>query len=342
MNSKTIASLFGSSLVLIFLATGASGQAQRTFVSSTGSDSNSCSRLAPCRTFAQAISQTNAGGEVIVLDSAGYGPVSVANGTQITKAISLISPPGVYAGISVFSGDGIDINAGGSDTVTLRGLTVNNQGSSGNGVVFNTGLTLHVEGCVINGFSSGAGDGLSLLAGGAQVDVVDSVVRGNNVGIFVAPSSGTEQATIDRVRLEANFQGLFAREGSQVTVTNSVVASNAEGLETLLSTGSVQISVESTAVTGNTAGGIAAFASGTGAVQLNVARCVISNNGNGITAGSSLGAVATVRLSGSTVTGNGTGLNNTGSPALILSRGDNTVEGNATNTSGTIGTYSAK
>jgi hypothetical protein len=158
MNSKTIASLFGSSLVLVFLVTGASGQAQRTFVSSIGSDSNSCSRLAPCRTFAQAISQTNAGGEVIVLDSAGYGPLSVANGTQITKAVSLISPPGVYAGISVFSGDGIDINAGASDIVILRGLTINSQSGPGaRGIVFATGAALHVEDCLVNGFSIAGG-----------------------------------------------------------------------------------------------------------------------------------------------------------------------------------------
>jgi len=77
--------------------------------------------MAPCRTFGQAISQTNQGGEVIVLDSAGYGP------TTINKAISLIAPPGVYAGISVFTGDGIDIQAGSSDTVIVRGLTVNDQ-----------------------------------------------------------------------------------------------------------------------------------------------------------------------------------------------------------------------
>jgi hypothetical protein len=69
---------------------------------------------------------------VIVLDSAGYGPVA------ITKSVSLVAPPGVYAGISVFAGDGIDINVGSSDTIILRGLTVNNQGSTGSGIVFNT------------------------------------------------------------------------------------------------------------------------------------------------------------------------------------------------------------
>jgi hypothetical protein len=70
---------------------------------------------------------------VVVLDSAGYGAFA------ITQAVTVQAPPGVYAGISVFSGDGITINAGGSDTVILRGLTVNNQGSNGNGILFNYG-----------------------------------------------------------------------------------------------------------------------------------------------------------------------------------------------------------
>src|SRR5260370_42406683 len=103
------------------------------FGSGGGRDSNPCSRTGPWRTFGQAISQTNAGGEVVVLDSAGYGVFT------ISSAVSITAPPGVYAGISVFSGDGIDINAGASDIVILRGLTGNNQGSSGSGLVFNGG-----------------------------------------------------------------------------------------------------------------------------------------------------------------------------------------------------------
>jgi hypothetical protein len=337
MKSRLFCSLLGCTFVALACVSSASGQ-QRTFVSGLGNDGNPCSRLAPCRNFAQAISQTNAGGEVIVLDSAGYGAFA------ITKSVSIIAPPGVYAGISVFSGDGIDINAGVFDTVILRGLTVNNQGSMGNGVVFNTGLKLHVEGCVINGFSSGGSAGVSLLAGGAQVEVIDSIMRGNLNGIFVKPSAGTLQATIDHVRLEANItSGLFAGEGSQVAVTNSVAASNTNGLTASSATsGPTQMNVESTVASGNSTG-IAVDAQATGAVQVNVARCVISGNfTRGIGAESDSTGVATVRVSSSTVTGNVTGLEKLGAPALLLSRGDNTVEGNTTDTSGTIGSYTGK
>src|SRR2546430_17304299 len=92
------------------------GPAQRTFVSAaTGNDANPCNRTAPCRNFAAAIAQTQPGGEVVVLDSGGYGTVT------ITQAVSLVAPSGVYAGITVFGGNGITINAGPSDIVTIRG-----------------------------------------------------------------------------------------------------------------------------------------------------------------------------------------------------------------------------
>jgi len=312
-------------------------QLQRSFVSGTGNDGNPCSRTAPCRTFTQALSQTNAHGEVVALDSAGYGPFT------ITQSVSVQAAPGVYAGISVFSGDGITINAGVNDGVVLRGLTVTNQGSSGNGVVFNTGVALHVEGCEIVGFSGGGSAGLELLAAGARAEVVDSTMGGNSFGIFMQPASGTAQAAIDRVRLVLNHIGLAAKDGSQVTITNSVAANNDFGIRApSVSAASVQLNVESTAVSGNTMAGIIATATATGPAQVNVARCVISNNAVGIQASSQSTGVATVRLAGSTVTGNGLGLQNVGAPALLLSRGDNTVEGNTTDTLGTIGSYTAK
>ena len=97
---KTIRFALGSFVFIAVFASASMAQLQRTFVSGFGSDSNVCSHAAPCRTFGQAISQTNAGGEVYVLDTAGYGPFT------ITKTISVVAQ-GVTAGISVFSGHGI-------------------------------------------------------------------------------------------------------------------------------------------------------------------------------------------------------------------------------------------
>ena len=99
---------------------------QRTFVASYGLTANTsfnCSIAKPCRAFGEAIGVTNSGGEVIVLDSAGYGPVT------ITKSVSIIAPAGIYAGVSVTSGDGIIINAPGGNVV-LRGLSISGLGGS--------------------------------------------------------------------------------------------------------------------------------------------------------------------------------------------------------------------
>src|SRR5258708_11511189 len=125
--------------------------AQRTFVSSTGIDTNACSIVAPCRSFATALTHTDPGGEIIVLDSAGYGPVT------ITQSASIVAPPGVYAGISVFpTFDGVVINAAGA-IVTLRGLTINGQGGSV-GIHFQQGARLAVDRCTIVGM---AGHGIT-------------------------------------------------------------------------------------------------------------------------------------------------------------------------------------
>jgi nitrous oxidase accessory protein NosD len=279
---------------------------QRTFVSGLGNDANPCSRTAPCRTFTQALSLTNAGGEVVVVDSAGYGAFAIA------QSVTVQAPPGVYAGISVFSGDGITINAGATDAIILRGLTVNNQGSPGSGIRLITGGTLHVESCVVNGFPSATG-GVS-FAGGGRAELKDSIIRGNNHGVLV---EGSVTASIDHVRLEGNADGLLAEDGSKVTISNSVASNNSAGLR------AISFGAE---------------------VVLNIESCLVANNtSNGIMSQSVSGGIVTVRVSNSTVTdNNAAGLVTIGSPAQLLSRGNNTVEGNTINTNGTIGSYTAK
>src|SRR5580698_8100383 len=110
----------------------AQAQAVRTFVSPTGVDSAACSLTAPCRTFAAAYAATDAGGEIAVLGTAGYGTLT------INKAISIVNGGGFEAGVSVPSGGtGITINALANDAVSLRGLTIDGAGVGANGVQFN-------------------------------------------------------------------------------------------------------------------------------------------------------------------------------------------------------------
>src|SRR5947209_4265222 len=117
--------------------------AQRTFVSAAnGSDANLCTRALPCRSFAAALPLTNFDGEVIVLDSGGYGPVT------ITQPVSIISPEGVYAGITAATGNAITVNAGDSAQVVLRNLTLNSPGAV-NGIQAPTVASLYIDGCEI-------------------------------------------------------------------------------------------------------------------------------------------------------------------------------------------------
>ena len=120
----------------------AAATVQRTFVASTGNDANPCSLAQPCRGFARAITQTSPSGEVIVLDSAGYGPVT------ITKSVSLIAPAGIHAGITVISGDGITVNVP-NGVVVLCGLTISGQGGA-NGIILLAASRLRIENCVIS------------------------------------------------------------------------------------------------------------------------------------------------------------------------------------------------
>src|SRR5687767_14288191 len=135
-----------STLVFLLVAMPASAQPVRTFVSSSGNDANPCSLSAPCRNFGAAINAVASGGEVVALDSAGYGPVT------ITRPVSVIAAPGIHAAIAPTTGIAIEINAAQSDVVVLRGLSLNSQGAA-YGVYFLEGNTLHIERCVINRFS---------------------------------------------------------------------------------------------------------------------------------------------------------------------------------------------
>src|ERR1700737_4709600 len=111
-------------LFLPFLASApANAQATRTWVSGVGDDANPCSRTAPCKTFAGAISKTAACGEIDVLDPGGFGALT------LTKSITL-DGTGALGSILASGFNGITINVASTDFVTIRGLSINGVGSS--------------------------------------------------------------------------------------------------------------------------------------------------------------------------------------------------------------------
>lgn len=291
--------------VLLCCSSFAQAQATRTWVSGVGDDANPCSRTAPCKTFAGAISKTAPGGEIDVLDPGGFGALT------ITKSIS-IEAEGVIAGVLVAGTNGIVVAAGVNDVVTLRGLTFeglagngSNLGNAGlTGIRFISGAALHVENCTINGFKN---EGIDFFPGAgatSELFVKDTKIRNNyGGGIWIQPGSGaTAKVSVDHVRLQENLFGLKAEQGASVVVRDSVAA-------------------------GNSANGFVAISAG-GAVGLTIENSVSTANGiNGI---ASVNGTSTVRLSNVTVTDNlGTGVLSQ-SGGTILSFMNNRIRGNGT------------
>ena len=145
-------SLAGAGLLLF----GAAAHAQDNvrYVASAGHDANPCTRTAPCHSLQRGVNATPPGGQLQVVDSAGYGP-----NVTITQSIT-ISARGISATIITPAGVGITVNAPGA-TVALRGLTINGVGTGTDGIVATAAASLHVEGCAVERFT---GDGVRFSA----------------------------------------------------------------------------------------------------------------------------------------------------------------------------------
>jgi hypothetical protein len=215
--------LFRITALVVFtlaLTSLANAQASRTWVSGVGDDANPCSRTAPCKTFAGAISKTAACGEIDALDPAGYGAVT------ITKSIT-IDGTGTFASILASLVSGIIINAGASDVVTIRGISINGFCNGIHGISILSAKTVNVEDCVIFRFNTGNGI-TSTDSTGVALNVRNSVIRDNTLdGINTTTGTGSfATVTLDNVRLSGNGNGLHARSGSKVTAHNCVFSNN--------------------------------------------------------------------------------------------------------------------
>ena len=298
--------IIGAGLTLAAALTAAPANAQnsRSFVSGHGDNANNCLLPTPCRTFAVAITKTNAGGEITILDPAGYGPVT------ITKAFSIVNDGVGEAGMLLtVPGDGITISAGVNDTVTLRGLSIDGGGAGTDGIVFNTGKSLTVANSVIRHFTN---DGIFFNPNAtSNLAVSNTVVADNaNRGIQVQPSgSGAVTAVFNRV--EANNNGAHG-----ISATGSI------------STGSVKATVVDSVAAGNSSVGFnAATTSGKAPTTLMLFNSVAANNLIGIQA-SGLGA--TLRAFQTMVTGNANGWQ-VFTSGVVQSYGNNAIDGNTAN-----------
>lgn len=264
--------------LLAILALGATtlyGQASRTWVSGVGDDANPCSRTAPCKTWAGAISKTAPGGEIDALDPGGFGALT------ITKSITLDGGGGQVASTLVSGTNGIVVaGATGNEIVIIRNIRINGLKDSGNGgangIRFISGKDLNVENCVIFGFNTNGID-IELGASGSA-HIVNTIIKnigncggactsGQGDGIFASTSAGQVQVGVDhaQVMVLAN-NGIEAGNNSRISVNNSFLEhAGGSGVQVNSSTGS-QITVGNSELSFNANGITTTGAAGNGGV----------------------------------------------------------------------------
>jgi len=268
----------GAALVPLLFSAPAHAQASRTWVSGVGDDANPCSRTAPCKTFAGAISKTAAGGEINCLDPGGFGAVT------ITKSIT-IDCHDVFGSVLVSGTNAINIQSDNAAAPTVRLRNLNITGITGlglNGIRITGASTSNtvvvLEDMMIDGFSArGISDERS---GGGKLLILNSTIRNNGAaGVGVLPGAAVAiTASINNTRVFNSAFGLSVGNSSKVMANNSLFAGASN----------IGVDVESNA-------------------QVDLDNSVVSGNTTGllITAG------ATLRVSNSDVAFNGTGVNGT-------------------------------
>ncbi|MDX6474650.1 MAG: hypothetical protein QOH95_161 [Gaiellaceae bacterium] len=259
---------------------------QRSFVSAAGNDANTCGPTTPCRTFANAISKTASSGEVVAVDTAGYGSFVV------DRALTVMAAPGVQAFVAAPAGVAIEVNPGPTATVVLQNLVVKNTGAASSGVQYESGDKLDIDRLTVTGFGIGI-DAVPVSDVGAhQLAVTNTTLRRNSTGLSEAgvDPAPTLFVNIDHTRaLDSGNIGIASAGHVEVTISDSVIDGNTTGV------------------------------SGESEALIVVSRTEIAHNFMGVqtlhipTRG--------VRLSDSTITGNTIGVNG----PLIASRGNNTL-----------------
>jgi Periplasmic copper-binding protein (NosD) len=278
--------------IVAFTASLAHAQATRTWVSGVGDDANPCSRTAPCKTFAGAISRTAAGGFIDVLDPGGFGAVT------ITKSITIDGSGGPLAGVLASGVNGININSA-TAIVHLRNLSIESPkpGSPSpqgvNGVEVFAASQVHIQKCVIAGFSNAA---VTFHPVSGSLFISDTQIMNNtNGGIAIA----TGRATIENLHATGNGNAVVVTGAAIVTVRNSFAGGSSIGYAAIVNAAAV----------------------------LNLENVVATNNSTGVQVNSG----ATARLSNSTIVSNSVnGLQNDGI-SFIVSLSGNSVFGNPNN-----------
>lgn len=247
----------------------------RSWVSGVGNDANPCSRTAPCKTFAGAISKTSTGGEISVLDPGGFGAITIGKGITINGT-------GTLAGILNSTGvNGVVVSAPATDTVIIRDVSINGAGSGGNGVRYLAGKTLMIDHCWIYGQNNAAtsrGIDVSMTAAG-NLKVLNTIIENiNEDGIHATTTAGQVLVTVANSDImNCGGDGFEGVANILLSMENSRVTHNANGIR---STGSgCQFNIDDVFVA-YSAVGLQASAGST----FRVSDSVIAQNATGVSA----------------------------------------------------------
>ena len=308
---------------------------QRTFVSTGGSDANPCSLPLPCRGFAAAIAAVASNGEVVVLDSGGYGAV------VINKSIDIITPPGIYAGITASAGTGIQIVSP-AQSVAIRGVAINGLGSGQFGIDVQFDTRVIIERCSIANFIQ---DGLR-SASAQTLSLRDSDIRfnGHNGLTITAGQNTIERTTLahntksgadvsgaivafaDSTVADNSMSGIRVSGTTLVTITGGQVLNSGQHgvfLDGSVPSGSIRAAVDRANISSNALGGLFANANSTNAiVQVTVARSMFVENFVGLTGATGAGIATKMFVSDSVFERNiqeGLSINGSGAEMTISS-----------------------
>jgi len=287
---------------MLALAPLARAQATRTWVSGVGDDANPCSRTAPCKTFAGAISKTAPGGEISVLDPGGFG------GVTITKSMTIDGGGGAGFGSILASGfTGILINAASTDTVTLRNLSINGAGTTPGTVgirIINAGAgKVMIENCQIFGFNGGSARGVSDERSGAgpkKLFIKDTIARNNGSGIVVNATGAFTTGTLDNVQLVGNSGVGLVVDGGHLRIANSEVSGNgSNGISVNQAGAGSFLAIDTVGLHVNGGAGLSVTGGG-----VTLSNAMITDN-----AAAGVSGIAVSSFQNNKITGNGGGIN---------------------------------
>ena len=296
---KKLAVLAAAALGIAFAsATPASAQSTRTWVSGTGDDVNTCSRAAPCLTFAGAIAKTANNGQITCLDPGGFGTIN------ITKSIT-IDCTGTQGSILTGGSTGITVNGNGINVV-LRNLQIEGAHNVfGNGIRILNARSVVIDNVTLQNFggtgTNGRGISIETSAAGVSVQLLNSrIIHANNYGIESEPTAGSVVLNVRNSEIaRGNNSAIFLVNATSASISNCLLSQN-------------------------TGAGVALQNAN---VTAHVSNCDISFNGFGIANG--LGGASTTRLYGNSITGNTVGLRiDAGS---VFTHGNNGISGNSGN-----------